>query len=439
MPALDPKAILEGRRPGRYSISITIGIVVSVLCALGMLGYLLWAGLASGGVTGVIGFLISVLAAVIPVAILVPLILLLDRLEPEPPSMMIFSFLWGAGVAVVVSYLLNTVGLELWMVPMFGADLGTFVNTAVGAPVVEESAKGMVLLFLLWRRRWEIDSFTDGVIYAGMVATGFAFTENVLYFLQSFFEEGLFGLVFSFVLRGLVSPFGHPLYTAMIGIGIAHAAMNRGALRFAAPVVGWFAAVLLHGMWNGASQFGWGGLGVAYVLLFFVLLSILVIAIQDRHQQVAAIAHYLPPYISTGLVEPPDIRMLSSIKGRRGARRWAQRNAGQRGRSAMKDYQLAATELALLHQRLERGVARSNWEYRRDSFLALMHVARDAFAGRTRQSVAPAWAPTTTDSGFLQRSDFSRVIAAVQAQRQARASGEQPDSSPPGDGEQPSQ
>ncbi|GAB3486719.1 PrsW family intramembrane metalloprotease [Nocardiopsis coralliicola] len=414
---LDTKAILEGRTPGSRSYGLFIGIFISVLCTLGMLGYLLTAGLATGGVSGVVGFLVSLLAAVIPVAVLIPLILMLDRLEPEPPSMMLFAFLWGAGVAVGASFLLNTAGMELWAVPLFGADTGTFIASAVGAPVIEESAKGLVLLVLLWRRRYEIDSYTDGVIYAAMVATGFAFSENVLYFLTSYFEEGFFGLAFTFVLRGLVGPLGHPLYTAMIGLGVAYAAMNRGPGRLLAPVAGWIGAVLLHALWNGSTAFGWTGLGVAYVLLFFVLVTIVGIAVGDRRRQIAAIAHYLPPYVKTGLVSPADVRMLSSMGGRRAARRWALRTAGQRGRRAMEDYQLAATELALLHQRLDRGVARPHWEKRRDAFLALMHVAREAFLGRVARPAAPDWAPSVTDSGFLKRADFAHVIAEAQARR----------------------
>ncbi|MDA2804907.1 PrsW family intramembrane metalloprotease [Nocardiopsis suaedae] len=438
MSGLDTKAILEGRRPGRRSIGLFVGIFVSVLCTLAMLGYLLLAGLAGGGVAGVAGFLIALVAAVIPVAFLVPLILMLDRLEPEPRSMMLFAFVWGAGVAVGASFILNTAGMEMWAVPLFGADMGEIITTTAVAPIVEESAKGLVLLVLLWRRRYEIDSFTDGVTYAAMVATGFAFTENVLYFLTSYFEQGFFGLAFTFVLRGLIGPFGHPLYTAMIGIGVAYAAMHRGAGRFFAPVAGWVGAVLLHALWNGSTVFGWAVVGAAYGILFFVLVAIIAIAVQDRRRQVGAISYYLPQYVPTGLVTPADIRMLSTIKGRRAARGWAQRNAGGRGKVAMKDYQLAATELALLHQRLDRGVARPEWEQRRDGFLALMHVAREAFLGRVARPAAPAWAPSPTDSGFLKRSDFQHVITQAQAKRGfSERPGQMPQAPPPGPAQGP--
>ncbi len=399
-------------------MTLILGTTLSVLCMAGMLVYL-WllalAGGAAAGIDGGLGFGISLVAAVIPVCILVPLILMLDRIEPEPGWVLFFAFAWGAGVAVVASLLLNSWGLAHVTVPLFGQEAGDFLAASAVAPLVEESAKGAVLLILLWRRRHELDTFTDGVIYAGMVATGFAFTENILYFLSAFFDGTL---VATFAIRGLVAPFGHPIYTAMIGIGVAYAAMRTGCLRLLAPVAGWAAAVLLHGMWNGSTYFGWHGLAAAYMVLFGVLMGVLALAARDRQRQIGAIARYLPPYVPTGLVTPADITMLSSLKGRRQAREWAARNAGRRGRESMREYQLAATELALLHQRMDAGLVRRDWKVHRDSFLALMHVARDTFLGRLPQPVAPGWAESPTDSGFLRRSDFAHVIAQARAQQE---------------------
>lgn len=417
MPRLDSAAILQGRR-SRYSATLFLGTTLSVVCMIGMFVYLWMLALAGGeaaGIDGVTGFVLSVVAAVVPVTILIPLILALDRLEPEPRSVLFFAFVWGAGVAVVVSLLLNAWGMRSIAEPLFGAETGGVVTTSVVAPVVEESAKGAVLLILLWRRRYEIDTFTDGVVYGGMVALGFAFTENILYFLGAFFDGTL---VATFALRGLVAPFGHPLYTAMLGIGVAHAALSTGRFRLLAPVVGWCAAVLLHSLWNTSAYFGWAGLIVIYLVLFCVLLGILVLAARDRRSQITAIGRYIPPYISTGLVFPADITMLSSLSKRRHAREWAGRNAGRKGRAAMKDYQLAATELALLHQKIDAGRPRQDWKMRRDAYLALMHVARDTFLGRAPSPVSPGWAEKPDDSGFLRRADFAHVIAQAQAQQE---------------------
>ncbi|WP_017577834.1 PrsW family intramembrane metalloprotease [Nocardiopsis kunsanensis] len=412
MPRLDTRAILQGRN-SRRSATLLVGTTVSVVCMAGMLVYL-WtlamAGGAAAGIDGATGFVLSLLAAVVPVSMLVPLILLLDRLEPEPRSVLFFAFAWGAGVAVVASLVLNTWGMRNVAVPLLGPEAGGMAATSVVAPVVEESAKGAVLLILLWRRRHEIDTYTDGVVYGGMVATGFAFTENILYFLGAFFEGNLAA---TFVLRGIVAPFGHPVYTAVIGVGVAYAAMHTG--RALAPVAGWFAAVVLHGLWNGAAQTGWTGLGLAYAVLFVVALGLVGLSARDRRSQVAAIGRYLPPYVSTGLVTPSDITMLSSVPRRREARGWASHNAGPKGRAAMKEYQLAATELALLHQKIDAGRPRSDWKVRRDSYLALMHVSRDTFLGRMHQPATPGWAENPTDSGFMRRADFAQVIAQARA------------------------
>ena len=48
--------------------------------------------------------------------------------------------------------------------------------------------------------------------------------------------------------------------------------------------------------------------------------------------------------------------MLSTLRERHAARRWARLTGGRAAGQAMEDYQLAATELALVHLRLQRGI-----------------------------------------------------------------------------------
>jgi hypothetical protein len=66
----------------------------------------------------------------------------------------------------------------------------------------------------------------------------------------------------------------------------------------------------------------------------------------------------------------------------------------------MADYQLAATELALAHQRAERGViGPAQFDQRCRDLLALMAAARDVFLARQRSPAPPPWAPQG-HSGF---------------------------------------
>ena len=123
--------------------------------------------------------------------------------------------MWGAGVAVLGALLLNTAGYELLTKPVFG-ERGELVTASVGAPLVEESLKGAVLFGFLWFRRHELDGLTDGIIYAGMVALGFAMMENIGYYMRAINQHNLEAV---FIMRGVISPFGHPLFTSMTGLG----------------------------------------------------------------------------------------------------------------------------------------------------------------------------------------------------------------------------
>jgi protease PrsW len=393
MTAVDPKAILEGRIPGRAPIGVILGIVISSVC---LIAVLLLDVLNSGGTS----FIVGLVLALLPVPLLVSLILVLDRLEPEPWNALLLAFLWGAGVAVLVAGILNTLGFVVLTGPLLGKEEGWYYSATIGAPVIEETLKGLVLFGMLWFRRREIDGPTDGIIYAGMVGLGFAMIENVGYYVEAGQAHQLES---TFVLRGIIAPLGHPLFTAMTGLGVAAAALSRpGAKRFFAPVGGLLAAMALHALWNGSTRYGLAGLAVAYGVGFCVLIAIIVVVVRDRRRIVRLIATHLPQYAPTGVVTQQDIQMLGSLPARRQARRWARSVGGANAARAMGDYQQAATELALLHQRVSRGAAEPAWfERRRYALLHLMHLARQAFqVGRLEPPQAP-WATGGT-SGFVQ-------------------------------------
>jgi RsiW-degrading membrane proteinase PrsW (M82 family) len=392
MASVDPKAVLEGRVPGRAPVGLIVGLVISSACALAALGL----DVVGGGR----GFGVGLIMAILPVPLLIALVLVLDRLEPEPWRNLVFAFMWGAGVAVLGALILNTAGLVYVTGPLFGAEEGHFISAAVGAPLIEESLKGSVLFGLLWFRRNELDGLTDGIVYAAMVALGFAMMENITYYIRAFDHGGAQSLQTVFIMRGVISPLGHPLFTSMTGIGVAYAATHRGAGRSLAPIAGLLGAMLLHGMWNGSTRYGLSGLGLVYLIDLGILIGLIVIVVRERKRTVQLIGRYLPLYAPTGLVTPQDVQMLGRLSTRRAARRWARLIGGGTAARAMGDYQLAATELALLHQRGERGVAEPSWfEQRRGALLQLMQLARQAFI-RDRP-LSPPWAGVG-QSGLVQ-------------------------------------
>ncbi|GAA3177766.1 PrsW family intramembrane metalloprotease [Nonomuraea roseoviolacea] len=351
----------------RPSKALLAGMVVSSLLALVVLAVMLWRG-------GPVGFGLSLLLALAPLPVLLAAVLSLDRLEPEPKLHLAFAFAWGAGVAIVLGVALTLAGQALFTSAGYGARVVDSMGTVFLAPVIEEALKGSALLLLLRRRR-EIDGLTDGIVYASMAGLGFAAVENVGYYLSAFLQNGVGATVQLFVMRGLIDPLGHPVYTSMIGLGVAYALTRRGAVRYAMVPLGYLAAVVLHGLWNGAAatqSLGW--LAAAYLVIMTALVLLVVVAVRERRQLVAKMGAYLPAYQQTGLIAPQDLAMLGSLPGRARARRWARRAGIGR---AMSDYQHAATELTMLHLRAEReGMEPGRFAAERDALLGAMAHAR---------------------------------------------------------------
>src|SRR5262245_65439073 len=135
-PNLDPRAVIEGRPPGRPRPGLIIGIAAGLACALIVLGIDLLESVEGAGHSPA-PFLIALPLALLPVPLLIALVLLLDRLEPEPRGNLVLGFAWGAGVAALLAGVLNTAGLVYVTQPALGTSTGQFISATIGAPVVE--------------------------------------------------------------------------------------------------------------------------------------------------------------------------------------------------------------------------------------------------------------------------------------------------------------
>ena len=392
-PGFDPRAVIEGWAPGRPGPGIVIGVAVGLGCALLALGVDLLESLGSSR-HSVAPFLIALPLALLPVPFLIAVVLLLDRLEPEPRGNLVFAFAWGAGIAALLAAVINTVGLVFITQPELGKTTGEYVSATFGAPVVEESLKGGVLFWLLWRRRQEFDGPTDGIIYAAMVGLGFAMMENVGYYISALVRPSVGGvslLGVTFVFRGILAPLAHPMFTSMTGIGVAYAAMHRHGGW--AVVLGLLGAMTLHGLWNGLTTFGLAGLVLAYGLLGCVLVALIAVVVADRRRVVRLIRRYLPAYQASGLITETELRMLCTLRERRQARRWARRTEGRPLARAMTAYQVAATELALAHERVGRGGSTpGEFEERRRALTGVMAASHKLIWQHSPGAARPAGA-----------------------------------------------
>ncbi len=175
-----------------------------------------------------------------------------DRYEKEPKRLLLGVFLWGAIVAVIGALIAELALSAGAMLVTQSKLLTQFLSGSLFAPVVEESLKGFAVLFVFLIFHSEFDSVLDGIVYASIVALGFAATENMLYLWDAAVEKGGGGFVTLFFLRVILGAWDHPLYTAFTGIGLAIARLNRNVLiKLAAPVIGWCVGMGFHAVHNG--------------------------------------------------------------------------------------------------------------------------------------------------------------------------------------------
>lgn len=196
------------------------------------------------------GLIISLGAALVPTLIYVLLFYWADRYEREPLRLAFVAFIWGAIPAIVISIIAEvTLGTPLLQNPSaLAADL---MEGAVVAPIVEELAKGMALLWIFYRYRQEFDGVLDGLVYGALVGFGFAMTENFFYFVGTFMESGWGGLTALIYLRAVVFGLNHALYTGLMGIGLGMARNCRHPLaRLGWILTGLLVAILTHAFHN---------------------------------------------------------------------------------------------------------------------------------------------------------------------------------------------
>ena len=210
-----------------------------------VVGTLVW--LVTGVVAGVTGVENLVANVILLGSFLAPVALVLLALARTGDGELtaenvILAFLGGGVLGTIFAAL-----TEQYFLP-------SAVGTFVGVSLFEETAKALVVVAVGTRianRRGR-----DGMILGAIVGAGFASFESAGYALQTFIDHrgdhAVLDIASTEIQRAILSPFGHPTWTALIG-GAIFAAWRGARFSPVWPVV-WTCAgvVVLHAFWDAA-------------------------------------------------------------------------------------------------------------------------------------------------------------------------------------------
>lgn len=291
--------------------------------------------------------------ALIPVGAIIVLIRWIDNWEPEPGYMYAVAFMWGAGIAALAALSGNNALFSFLSASMSSADVSDLFLAIIGAPLIEEAVKGVGVILIALVFRTYFNGVIDGLVYGMLIGLGFAFTENIFYFVK-YFDD----IATVFQGRALENPFVHPVATGVLGLVVGYVSEKKNP-RAASPLVllGYAGACVVHGVHNLSVSVDISPSG-RFILSFplYIVVAVLVFYMRARGRN--DVEAGLRPYVEAGWFTSSEFRMLLSPAERRDAIGWAGENAeslggkNSDGRRAMKRFQQEALRL---------GFQRSSW------------------------------------------------------------------------------
>ncbi len=215
--------------------------------AVFLIGLVMWA--AAFAVARVTRNVILLPTIVLLGSFLVPVTGVIWYLDHDPspalsPRRILVAFIIAGTFGVLGASL-----LEYWLV-----SAGVLGALEVG--LIEEAVKAIfIVVVALGIRSFHV---RDGMVLGATVGFGFAALESSGYALASLFVVqggqlylSLNSVVVTELIRGVLSPFGHGMWSAILGGAIFAAAARHGRLRLSATVlVAYLAVSVLHGAFD---------------------------------------------------------------------------------------------------------------------------------------------------------------------------------------------
>lgn len=179
------------------------------------------------------------LLAIAPVFVISVYIFIKDKYEKEPKRLLVYNFLLGAIVSIIITTLLYVI-IDIPL-PLKNREsvFEQFIKAFFVVGLIEEFSKYIIIRYYSQPHKEYNEPF-DGIVYAVMVSMGFAATENVMYVLQGGLEVA--------VIRAFTAVPAHATFAILMGYFMGKAKFSNN--RILLNLTGLFLAVLFHGAYD---------------------------------------------------------------------------------------------------------------------------------------------------------------------------------------------
>jgi RsiW-degrading membrane proteinase PrsW (M82 family) len=162
-----------------------------------------------------------------------------DKYDKEPKRLLLFSFLLGAIVSIIITTLIYFgIDIVLPLKDKFSVPQ-QFVKAFLVVGLTEEFSKYIIVRFYAQPNK-AFDEPFDGIMYSVMVSMGFAATENIFYVLESGYVTG--------ILRALTAVPAHATFGILMGYFMGKAKFSKN--RIVLNLLGLLLAVTFHGFYD---------------------------------------------------------------------------------------------------------------------------------------------------------------------------------------------
>jgi RsiW-degrading membrane proteinase PrsW (M82 family) len=213
----------------------------------------------------------SLIAAMVPMVFYMVVIWRLDKYDREPVWLVSLNFAWGAFGAVIVGLAIGSVFERNFSGVIFSYQNKDMLSSLLTAPVIEELAKAVFLIFVTAPLK-DFDNMTDGVVYGAAIGLGFGMTENFLYFLN---VESMDQWLILIPMRSILSAVMHACSTSAFGAFIGYSKFQVKKNKTWLIPLGLLTAMIIHFVWNYSVTANSGTLtliGIAFIFVSVIIM-----------------------------------------------------------------------------------------------------------------------------------------------------------------------